>query len=230
VGKIIGAMDGIGLSDATVTAGDILIPQTAYNSSGIKLTGTMPNMAVAEPVTTTVTKSGGNVFMQVPQGYYSGGSWSDVHATAALLTSGDPNFVASNLRVLTSVLGMTGTLNPKIVASGSTYISNYDTYTFVLDDGTIADGSVNGRPYFSGQLVITVGFVPKFLAVWNASVTAMSLYSSYTIFGSNANSHILGNASGWYGVRVGSGPAVIGTTCVLAGMGSSTYCGWIAFG
>lgn len=78
-GKVIfgvtGTMEqGVGTADATATAADILVGQTAYVQEQ-KITGTMPDNGI-------LTYTPGDNALSIPMGYTDGGSISAVNITS----------------------------------------------------------------------------------------------------------------------------------------------------
>lgn len=84
-------------SDATATADEILLNQTAY-ANGEKITGTMPNNGA---VTGTISTKAGQY--TIPQGYHDGSGKVGISSTE------QSKIIASNIKSGIKILGVTGT-------------------------------------------------------------------------------------------------------------------------
>lgn len=84
-------------SDATASADEILLNQTAY-ANGSKVTGTMPNNGA---VTGTISTKAGQY--TIPQGYHDGSGKVGISSTE------QAKIIASNIKSGIKILGVTGT-------------------------------------------------------------------------------------------------------------------------
>lgn len=94
------------------TAADILAGKIASNANG-PVTGTMPNRSTENnhmPGLESTVWAGDRFFIKPPHGYYNGLTW----VTAAV-----PGLTPENIRSPVNVAGLVGTLEPKLIATGT---------------------------------------------------------------------------------------------------------------
>lgn len=85
--------------DATVTAPEILSGKTGYKS-GIKITGTMPNIGAQNSTISTKDQS-----ISISQGYHDGSG------TVSITSTEQAKIIADNIREGVTILGVLGTMS-----------------------------------------------------------------------------------------------------------------------
>lgn len=125
-------------SDATASADEILLNQTAY-ANGSKVTGTMPNNGA---VTGTISTKAGQY--TIPQGYHDGSGKVGISSTE------QAKIIASNIKSGIKILGVTGTYSGEGATAQAKTVTPTTSQQVVTPDANydyLSQVTVNAIPY-----------------------------------------------------------------------------------
>jgi hypothetical protein len=136
-----------GIYDTPITVKGVVVPadKVLAGTTIAGTAGTMPNRAGDTAALSSVV-SGTTLKLLTSQGYRDG---LDDYVTIT-----DPNFIAANIRAGTNIFGLSGTLNPVQVASGSK---------------TTVQGWQNN--YYYNLFVTGLSFTPRIIFAWDPNNT-----------------------------------------------------------
>lgn len=109
--QLIPKMTGVIRATGNATAAQVLSGATFSNATGNVRVGTMPNRSAAnhhQPSTSYTVWSGDRVFLQPPDGYYTGESW---------VTADAPSFKSENIANGIDIMGVVGSYKGRMIAS-----------------------------------------------------------------------------------------------------------------
>lgn len=125
-------------SDASASADEILLDQTAY-ANGSKVTGTMPNNGA---VTGTITTKAGQY--TIPQGYHDGSGKVGISSTE------QAKIIASNIKSGIKILGVTGTYSGEGATAQAKTVTPSTSQQVITPDANydyLSQVTVNAIPY-----------------------------------------------------------------------------------
>ena len=125
-------------SDATASADEILLNQTAY-ANGSKVTGTMPNNGA---VTGTISTKAGQY--TIPQGYHDGSGKVGISSTE------QSKIIASNIKSGIKILGVTGTYSGEGATAQAKTVTPTTSQQVITPDTNydyLSQVTVNAIPY-----------------------------------------------------------------------------------
>lgn len=125
-------------SDASASADEILLDQTAY-ANGSKVTGTMPNNGA---VTGTITTKAGQY--TIPQGYHDGSGKVGISSTE------QAKIIASNIKSGIKILGVTGTYSGEGATAQAKTVTPTTSQQVITPDANydyLSQVTVNAIPY-----------------------------------------------------------------------------------
>lgn len=125
-------------TDATASADEILLDQTAY-ANGEKVTGTMPNNGA---VTGTISTKAGQY--TIPQGYHDGSG------KVSISTTEQSKIIASNIKSGIVILGVTGTYSGEGATAQAKTVTPTTSQQVIQPDANydyLSQVTVNAIPY-----------------------------------------------------------------------------------
>ena len=140
-------------SDATASASEILLGQTAYKN-GSKITGTMANNGAVSGVISTVAGS-----YTIPQGYHDGSG------TASIDSTEQAKIIQGNIKAGVEILGVTGTYTGEAISvTTATATPTFSSQTILPGTGYdyLSQVTVNAIPVTrvlnaAGGYTVTIG-------------------------------------------------------------------------
>lgn len=139
-------------SDATASADEILLNQTAY-ANGSKVTGTMPNNGA---VTGTISTKAGQY--TIPQGYHDGSGKVGISSTE------QAKIIASNIKSGIVLLGVTGTYSGEGATAQAKTVTPTTSQQVITPDANydyLSQVTVNAIPYVETAntygITVTIG-------------------------------------------------------------------------